>query len=914
MDPNIVKFLEEDEDETMHSGADVEAFTAELNRDIEGNASTSQQQPSDSDNGAISHGGSETASHFLPQWQTSTQDGIVNSQTGQDIEAMEEKEQLPSQSSQQQHIFEPENRKEDAFPHNPSTEASSQRQDDGKNVPASNPMAAQTSREQPIHIHDVDSESNLERESQMEKLQNISNHSVMGMGSNDQRPLLMESKDQQTVGTVISSQQAMTSGLNNQQSMAGGSQKQQGSSLKLNRQVPFGMLLPIIQPQLDKDRAMQLHTLYFKLKKNEISKDGFIRHMRSIVGDQMLKMADVKNTQIASNQFQSQPQTSARQMQLPSNVSSSTSNVNTREETQTDSPGLQASHMPTPSPSSLTHDRKHSSFPGQGLNKQPHNMHLSQASFPTYGSTANSYPPFTTPNTAPHMRQGSTHQNIPMNHLGHTAAPTGMLHPSNFDRAHPLGEAKKMQQGGLSHVQQKTGVSPSTTHVKQENLDQPVEQHNALQGSTSLSRGPLKQGGAASGNLKNEPFEMQSSRMGFAPSTNVVSMNSVSSSNPSPMDIQLYFILLPLPFGLCQSQPRSITPSMGIGNNSKAAPKKPLAGQKKQMEPPGSSPPSSKKQKVSGGFLDQSIEHLNDVTAVSGVNLREEEEQLFSGAKEDSRVSEASRRVVQEEEERLILNKIPLQKKVVEIMAKCGLKNMTNDVERCLSLCVEERMRGLISNLIRLSKQRVDFEKPRHKIIVTSDVRRQILTINHKARKEWDKKQAETEKSQKPNETENASGVDGDKDKDETRGKSAKANKEEDDKMRTTAANVAVRAATGVDDMLSRWQLMIEAKQKQGGSDSLSGPQPVKEVAARKSSATSLKKTRENQEADRRDPSAATPASVRKMGRNQVVIPRVVRSISVKDVIAILEREPQMSRSTLLYRLYNKVTADAVVE
>lgn len=30
----------------------------------------------------------------------------------------------------------------------------------------------------------------------------------------------------------------------------------------------------------------------------------------------------------------------------------------------------------------------------------------------------------------------------------------------------------------------------------------------------------------------------------------------------------------------------------------------------------------SKKQKASGAFLDQSIEQLNDVTAVSGVNLR----------------------------------------------------------------------------------------------------------------------------------------------------------------------------------------------------------------------------------------------------------------------------------------------------
>ena len=51
--------------------------------------------------------------------------------------------------------------------------------------------------------------------------------------------------------------------------------------------------------------------------------------------------------------------------------------------------------------------------------------------------------------------------------------------------------------------------------------------------------------------------------------------------------------------------------------------------------------------------MDQSIEQLNDVTAVSGVNLREEEEQLFS---------EASQKVVQQEEERLILQNIPLKR------------------------------------------------------------------------------------------------------------------------------------------------------------------------------------------------------------------------------------------------------------
>ncbi|XLR15766.1 hypothetical protein S83_043704, partial [Arachis hypogaea] len=74
---------------------------------------------------------------------------------------------------------------------------------------------------------------------------------------------------------------------------------------------------------------------------------------------------------------------------------------------------------------------------------------------------------------------------------------------------------------------------------------------------------------------------------------------------------------------------------------------------------------------------------------------------LFSGPKEDSQVSEATRRAVQEEAKRLILQKIPLQKKLFEIMFKYSLKGVSNDVERCLSL-------------------RVDFEKTRHQTVITS--------------------------------------------------------------------------------------------------------------------------------------------------------------------------------------------------
>ncbi|XP_073034992.1 transcription initiation factor TFIID subunit 4b-like isoform X2 [Primulina eburnea] len=897
MDPNIMKLLEEDEDETMHSGADVEAFTAELNRDIEGNASTSQQN-SDTDRGAaaLSQGNSHTASQYLQQVQSSGHDETVNFQSGKDILSMEPKDQQPSPLElQQDESYSKSHKKKDDSAHefksfdSPSTDGSPQPRDDDNTVPVSRPMRMMTSGENVIHVHgpesQPDSESYTERESQLYKLQDGSSQQSIAMGSNNQVPLApevndpqalptgrgnqqtstmgvsneqaMASMNQHSMETGMNSQQAMSSGTSNQQSMTSSNQ-QSGTTVKLNKQVPFGMLLPIIQPQLDNDRAVQLQTLYFKLRKNEISKDKFVQNMRSLVGDQMLKMAvyklqtqAAKNLQTPLNQHQLQPPVAGRELQVPSVDLRTSSDSNTIKShvvgSQVDSQGL------------------------QGLDKQQQHPHFSQTSFQTYGSSGSNYSPFSATNVSSstsirpqlqdsQMRLAPAHQNMASNHLRPTTQNTNVMNMSKFERP-PFSDPNKMQARtstphNLAEWASSTGVSSSIPYAKQEPVDQSSElQHKAqLNSSQGLS--------------------------------NLSSAQSMMSSPTTPV---------------------------GSGNY-KAPLKKPLVGQKKQIEPPGSSPPSSKKQKVSGAFLDQSIEQLNDVTAVSGVNLREEEEQLFSGSKEDNRVSEASRRVVQEEEERLILHKIPLQKQVMEIMAKCGLKNMNSDVERCLSLCVEERMRGIITNLIRLSKQRVDMEKLRHRTIVTSDIRQKITTINRKAREEWEKKQAETEKSQKLNETESDSGVDGDKDKDESRIRSAKANKDEDDKMRATAANVAVRAATGVGDMLSRWQLMIEAKQKLGGTGTLSGSQPGKDKA-RMPIPTSTRNTRENQEAEKRDhsPALSTPASVRKVARNRIIVPQVARTISVKDVIAVLEREPQMSKSTLIYRLYDKIGVDAAV-
>ncbi|KAL1209427.1 Transcription initiation factor TFIID subunit 4 [Cardamine amara subsp. amara] len=403
------------------------------------------------------------------------------------------------------------------------------------------------------------------------------------------------------------------------------------------------------------------------------------------------------------------------------------------------------------------------------------------------------------------------------------------------------------------------GPFSSVVHVKQKSIDQSFDQaqksHSlGRQGGTNV---PLKQNDAIPSS-SNDDLAKQSSKMVL--STSTTHANSISPSMTTQLDSSM-MVNFPALSGTIPERA-----------NVKTTPEIPSVGQKKPLEAVGSLlPPSSKKQKLGGDSSDQSIKRLNDVTAVSGINLREEKEQLlFSGPKKDGRVSKASKRVVHEEEERMILQKIPLQRKLSEIMAKCGLKYIDHDVERCLSVCVEERMRGLLSNIIRMSKQRIDAEKSRNRICITSDIRKQINEMNQKVKEEWEKKHGGEEKV-KNEET--------DTEKEDNRSKQVKAHKKEGDEMRAKAANVAALVAVGGDDKFLKWKLMAVERQK---SSSGSGRNSKK-----LSGKTGGKRFEKNQG-----------------------LPKVVPSISVKDVIAVVEKEPHMSRSTLLYRLYNRIYKD----
>ncbi|GMI90634.1 TBP-associated factor 4B, TBP-associated factor 4 [Hibiscus trionum] len=929
MDPSIVKLLEEDEDESMHSGADVEAFQAALNRDIEGDASASQQ--SGSNTAALSQGSNPASgqSVAVAQWPTPGQDRNTNFQNHQILQTAQQQQKTSSEMEQkqqgavvmgsQQQVQRPNGVQQE---HNRLLPQQKQPYDDRQQgvpeqIPAqvSQTTGIQTTEKSPTPC-EPERTNNQDSESQYAKLQKMSNQQASGA-------------------------------------------EQPNKPMNRGKQVPFAVLLPALEPQLDKDRVMQLRTLYDKLKKNEIAKDVFVRHMRDIVGDQMLRLAVNKlQMQVSSNQFplQSNAGTQPTALRMPS-VGGATQFAGPQSLTQLHQKGpnspANSTHAPSPAvpmqPNSsylsgenkaqksqemdrqsdsrfgmlgsqisssgsttANQERGRSSILAQGINKQQQqHLNFPQKSFSVYGS--NSYHTYSGSNVNTsgstlkpqphdsHMRQTAHQQSMGPNPVGGSTQAMNMMSGTKLERQNS-NDPNRLQGTSLSHfsggsvpwqasLSKELNPGPS---VKQESVDQGTDQHRPHLSSTQGAPTTL----VGQGNTSNdEPGEKQSSKAGFPTRSITAQMDSnipLGSRNPS----------VPAPAGV----------------NARTPPKKPSVGQKKPLEALGSSPPpSSKKQKVSGAFSDQSIEQLNDVTAVSGVNLREEEEQLLSGPKDESRVSEVSRRVVQEEEERLFLKKTPLQKKLAEIMAKSGLKNISNDVERCLSLSVEERMRGLICNLIRLSKQRVDVEKPRHRTLISSDVRQQIMMMNQNARGEWEKKQAEVEKLRKLNEPEPETAVDGDKEKDDSRAKVVKVNKEDDDKMRATAANVAARAAVGGDDMLSKWQLMAEqARQKrEGGTDAASGSQAGKDVNHRPSSASG-KSTKDNQESEKRGLHTHASEGSKKFGRNQGVTPmphtRVARTISTKDVIAALEREPQMSKSTLIYSLYEKTCSDSEAE
>ncbi|KAL6347017.1 hypothetical protein AAG906_012268 [Vitis piasezkii] len=341
----------------------------------------------------------------------------------------------------------------------------------------------------------------------------------------------------------------------------------------------------------------------------------------------------------------------------------------------------------------------------------------------------------------------------------------------------------------------------------------------------------------------------------------------------------------------------SAATSFGATANANRTLKRPLGQEKPIQAFLTPLPSSSKRIKVTATSPTPIIEELNDVTAISEINLREEEEHLFSGEKEECQASKPVPRVI-EQEKRLTLQKSALQKKLARIISKCGIGSMSNDVESCLSLSVEEIMQGLIRNMIRLSKQRVDFEKTRHHAIITTDVQNKILMMNLKVKDDLKLHKAEGE-------------TEGDADIDKDVGflKTSKANEMKrltDSRVQRKAANVAARVAVGGDDLTLRWQVMAKkAQQKSDGAFGKSFVVQQSKDMKHMRSPTSGRRVGDSQESHAKGTKS-------RVGENQSARPqsKVVRSVSIKDLLATLEREPQMAKSALTQRLRERIHSD----
>ncbi|KAF3593414.1 hypothetical protein DY000_02023285 [Brassica cretica] len=563
-------------------------------------------------------------------------------------------------------------------------------------------------------------------------------------------------------------------------------------------QLQVGELFRLLRPQVDKDRGTQLNTLFYKFKSNEVTKESFLRQARNILGERMILWA-VRKLQQQGN----------KGVKVPDGP-----NHYREPFTSADQSLIQ----------SLTEgiSAKKSDTCGS------HDNQLHSTSSDTLSSSASVH--------------GLHNSERPVSVNGPAMVHGGHIFPNQNNSSLPLNPAPC--QGSVTKDQTMSN-DQTVAHVKQKLTDQSFDQVRkpCPVVRQDVSNVPMEQ---RNGNPRRSDDDLlkQSSEMVLSAPTTHANFASPSVKTQLDSSTMVNF----------SAPAATILPGTIVRTTQ---------GQKKTLEAQGSSlPPLSKRQKLCETSLAGSDKKFNDVTELSGINLMEEERELLSSLpKKDSRVFKSFRRVVHEEEGRTILQKVPLQRKLAEIMAKSGIKHIKDDVERCLSLCVEERMRVLLSNIIRTSKQRTDPEKCRNRICITSDIRKQINEMNQKEKDEQERKHGGEEK------------LKNDTAKEDKRSEQVKADKEQAEK-RAKAANDAALASVGGDNVFSKWKLMAEARQK-----------PSSE-------------TRRN---------AKKLSGGQRLGKKNHGSPKVVRSISVKDVIAVVEKEPQMSRSTLLYRLYDRI-------
>lgn len=181
---------------------------------------------------ALSQGSNLNSGQLFPQWQTSSQN---ENSIGQS-------QQVVNVSQQEQHAS-----MKELNQHGSASENQLQQQIDSSKELNCIPVQQKQSQD---NFPQQQTEQNNPHVSQSLSIQNPERSSAVGQEPN--RAQDPSSISQYLRSQKISQQAAATSQANN--------------VLKNGKQVPFAMLFPVIEPLLDKDKAMQLRTIYNRLK------------------------------------------------------------------------------------------------------------------------------------------------------------------------------------------------------------------------------------------------------------------------------------------------------------------------------------------------------------------------------------------------------------------------------------------------------------------------------------------------------------------------------------------------------------------------------------------------------------------------------------------------------------------------
>lgn len=219
-------------------------------------------------------------------------------------------------------------------------------------------------------------------------------------------------------------------------------------------------------------------------------------------------------------------------------------------EHQSNSHGNQVTQMSSSSFNAAMRE-KEQPFPIPGLSKQQQqHLHFPQSSFPKYGSTGVNYQPFcgtninsSTQSRKPkpqdsQAREVPVHQSMGATQLGSNRVQGGTLYQLSNNST--LQHNSVRWQSSMNK-EQKNGSISSTTYVKQEQIDQANDQPQKSQ---------VEQKSGIPGSFRDDSFQMQSSRMGFSTSTNMLPSTSLPSSIAAQLDSNSSVMFFELPMSM----------------------------------------------------------------------------------------------------------------------------------------------------------------------------------------------------------------------------------------------------------------------------------------------------------------------------------------------------------------------------